>query len=136
MLAQGIAPGKQLLFCLRADHSDARPLYLVFHIVETALLEFERTNVINIRIVASNIPGKRPVFIGHSGLLVDAWSDMRDLRKIRRQRVDVVLRELYIDACLLSASLCGSRARHHDDEFRTEVGEDVGAGSTEPVAIR
>ena len=36
---------------------------------------------------------------------------------------------------LLATGLHGSRARHHDDELGAEVGEDVGAGPAETVAI-
>src|SRR5580765_3246690 len=108
---------------------------MVFYVVKVTLPEFQRAHVIYVRFVSVYWKRKNPIFILHVGLLPDFGSNVRNLREICREDLNIFLGETYWNSGLLSASLHGSLPRDNDDELSAEICEDIGAGLTEAIAI-
>src|SRR5664279_2933967 len=134
-LAQGVASGEKFFFGVGTDHGDARALHLILSVIEATLIEGESPDGKSVRVFAIDAHGERAGVVLHGSLLVAAGSDVGNLWNVGSEQVDVLEREAGLRAGFLAAGLHGRAAGNHDDELGPEVGEDVGAGAAEAIAV-
>src|SRR6266478_10117688 len=127
-LTQRVSSGKQFFLRLRTDHRYSGALNLVFHVVEAALLQLEGADGKHVRIVAGDSPCENPGVVLDVCLLAGFGRDVGDLGKVGGKRLNIILRKADEVSRLLTTSLHGSTARHHDDQLGPEIRKDVGAG--------
>src|SRR5439155_15850055 len=97
--------------------------------------QFERTDGIDVGIIAGNVEVERSRLVLDVRLLGGFGSDVSDLRNVGGERVHVGKGKPYGRTGLLTAGLHRAAARDHDHQLGAEVGEDVGGGPAEAVAI-
>lgn len=135
VLTDGIAAGEQFLLCLRADHRDPSALSFVLPVVPAPLIDADGADVAGNRIFAHQIEVKGAVLVLDGGRFAVARGDMRDLRNIGAQQVDVIERELDFGAGFVGTRLHRRSPRDDEHHLRSERGKNVIAGATEAISV-
>src|SRR4029077_16646324 len=133
--AHRVTPGKQFLLRLRTDQGYPCMLHLVFGVIETALVQFQKTEGRHIRIIARNPKIENPRFKLDMRILADFGTDISDLGKIDGKGINIIESKPEGNSRFLTTRLHGSLSRNYDDQVTAEVGKDVGAGPAKTIAI-